>query len=295
MFKPTVIGPIANGFSEQEVQVGISIDVIDKEDKSPFKVFVQIEPQEIVPLEDQLIKDHEFYDLILTWNEEVLSSCPNATKFIFGSCRFAADPKDDADMSKKNFSASYLTSSKTMCTGHYFRHEVFSKLPSVVGTVPIIKHMSPPEIEKKDMLYPFQFSVIMENVKRNNWVTEKLIDCIVSRTLPIYWGAPNVGEYFNIDGIFSFSTYQELLGILENLTPEVYNNHLSAVEDNLHRAMKYTNFHTRVDEEIRRRLSEHHLRTSGDIGTRQKVREPVLGQQPSESRRFHRPIRERIR
>jgi hypothetical protein len=28
-----------------------------------------------------------------------------------------------------------------------------------------------------------------------NWVTEKIVDCVITGTVPIYWGAPNIGEY----------------------------------------------------------------------------------------------------
>lgn len=290
MHRPKAIGDMAQGFGEQEKPVSISVDTFDFSDTTPFRVFWQLEPPEIINTEKNLIDSHKFYDLILTWNEKVLAACPNAEKFIFGTCRWAVDPKDDVDVSKKRFAVSYLTSSKTMCAGHHLRHEVFNSLPSTV-----VKHMSPPEIDKQSMLYPFQFSIIMENSQRPNWITEKLIDCLVSRTIPIYWGAPNVGEYFNAEGIFTFNTVPELLGTLRSLTSNSYSDRASAVEDNLHKAMQYTNHHRRIDEIIRRRLSEHHPRTPEHIGTRQEVREPVLGQQPSESRRFHRPIRERIR
>jgi hypothetical protein len=285
MIKPVTYGDIYNGFSEQAVQVSISTDVINLEDRSAYKVYWQIEPEDIVPLEKAIISNHRFYDLILTWNENLLASCPNAEKFIFGTCRWAVDPKDDVDVSQKKFAVSYLTSSKTMCAGHYLRHEVFKALPDSV-----VKHMSPPEIDKQSMLYPFQFSIVMENSQQYNWITEKLIDCLVSRTIPIYWGAPNVGEYFNTKGIIPFNTVTELLGILATLTPDAYLGRLDAIEENLHKAMQYTNHHRRIDEIIKERLSEHHLRVSEHIGARQEVREPVFRQQPSESRRLHRQI-----
>ena len=244
-----------NGFSEQAKPVSIAVDTFDFTDTTPFRVFFQLEPPDIVPTEQILIDNHLFYNLILCWNDRVLQGCPNAVKFIYGTCRWAVDPADDCDMSHKKFEVSYLTSSKTMCFGHHFRHEVFNKLPEQVGKLKVVKHMSPPEIpDKRPMLYPFQYSVVMENGKRRNWITEKLIDCLVARTIPIYWGAPNVNEYFNPDGILQFDTVNDLRQILENLTPEFYNERIGTIEENLHKAMQYTNLHKRVDEEIRKRL-----------------------------------------
>jgi hypothetical protein len=276
MFKPKVLGTnftLGNNFAEQEVQVSISVDEFDFTDNSPYRVFVQLEPPDIVPTEQKLIDNHTFYNLILTWNQRVLEGCPNnSVKYLFGTCRWATQPVDACDVSQKKFSVSYLTSSKTMCKGHYFRHEIYNNLPSAVGDLNVTKHMSPPVLEcKRPLLYPFQYSIVMENGKRTNWITEKLIDCLVSRTIPIYWGAPNVGEYFDTDGILTFDTYSDLSIVLRSLTPEFYQSRLKAIEHNLHEAMKYTDVHARINEEIRRRLRYDHLRTPLDQRPRQEV------------------------
>lgn len=290
MFKPKIISPVlGHGFAEQEKQVSISTDWFDYTDDSPFKVFLQLEPNEIVPTEKELINNHAFYDLIITWNENVFLACPNAVKYVFGTCRWSTNPQDHCDVSQKRFEVSYLTSSKTMCPGHLFRHDIFRALPDRVGSIAVTKHMSPPEIpDKKTMLYPFQFSIVMENVKRKNWITEKLIDCLVSRTVPIYHGAPNVAEWFDDRGILSFNTHQELIGILEGLNPNSYNERLNAIEYNLHEAMKYTDLHSRVDEAIRRRLSGDYSRVPEYLRSRQKLRDRLSQSQSTFPRNIHR-------
>lgn len=279
MFKPKLVGNILhNGFAEQERQVSIAVDMFDFNDDSPYRVFMQLEPNDIVPTEQKLIDNHTFFDLILSWNERVLQGCPhNSVKFIFGTCRWATNPVDACDVSQKKFAVSYLTSNKTMCHGHMFRHEIFNNLPAQVGQLEITKHMSPPTLEcKRPMLYPFQYSIVMENGRYNNWITEKLIDCLVSRTIPIYWGAKNVGEYFDKDGILEFESYRDLMHILENLTPEFYKEHLDAIENNLHEAMKYTDVHKRVDSEIRKRLNGDFTRAVGYQSPGKAVRERML-------------------
>jgi hypothetical protein len=52
-------------------------------------------------------------------------------------------------------------------------------------------------------------------------------------TVPIFWGAPNIGEFFDTDGILLFETTEELVGILENITPELYLSMLPAIKNNL--------------------------------------------------------------
>jgi hypothetical protein len=293
VFKPKVLGKnftLGSNFAEQILPVSISVDEFDFTDTTPYKVFVQLEPPDIVPTEQRLIDSHTFYNLIIAWNQRVLEGCPNNTvKYIFGTCRWATNPKDDCDVSKKRFAVSYLTSSKTMCAGHYFRHEVYKGLPANVGKLEVTKYMSncggnhaeiKPVLEcKRPLLYPYQYSITMENGRRTNWITEKLIDCLVSRTIPIYWGAPNVGEFFDDKAILSFDTYSDLENILKNLTPEFYQEKLESIEHNLHEAMKYTDVHARINEEIRRRLSNDYPRNPIHQPAREEVRKRLYRKQ----------------
>jgi len=68
------------------------------------------------------------------------------------------------------------------------------------------------------------FHIAVENVRHNNWYTEKIGDAFASKTIPIYWGCPNIGDYFDERGIICFETKEELIDIINNLTPEVYYN-----------------------------------------------------------------------
>jgi len=45
---------------------------------------------------------------------------------------------------------------------------------------------------KDDTLFPYKYSFTCENNFMNNYVTEKLVDCILAETLCFYDGAPNV-------------------------------------------------------------------------------------------------------
>lgn len=286
MYKPKVLGmnfTLGSNFAEQEVPVSISVDEFDFSDSTPYRVFVQLEPSDIVPTEQRLIDSHTFYNLIITWNQRVLEGCPhNTEKYIFGTCRWATNPVDACDVSKKRFATSYLTSSKTMCKGHHLRHEVYDVLPSNVGDLEITKYMSDcggshpgrkPILEcKRPLLYPYQYSIVMENGRYPNWITEKLIDCLLSRTIPIYWGAPNVGEYFDKDGMLTFDNKYDLQSLLKRLTPEFYQTKAAAIDHNLREAMKYADVHARINDIIRRRLSRDYPRNISYQPEREGIR-----------------------
>lgn len=224
--------------------VSVSVDTFNFEDKQPYRVFWQTEPNEVVNNEDKLIRNHGFYDLILTWMPRVLSECGNARLFPMASVWSA-----NSDVSQKRFQSSFLISSKNFCYGQQLRHDLYKVLPEIINChnhghsstpLPITKHRSPPYLSVKDgMLVPFQYSIVMENAMCNNYFSEKLLDALATKTIPIYWGCPNAGEFFNRDGILHFDGTQNLFDILEGLTPDFYASKAAAIEDNYHRALKY--------------------------------------------------------
>ena len=52
---------------------------------------------------------------------------------------------------------------------------------------------------KTRIMREFNFSIAFENSFTSGYTTEKILDAFVSRTIPIYWGNPRVGDEFNPD------------------------------------------------------------------------------------------------
>ena len=55
--------------------------------------------------------------------------------------------------------------------------------------------------EKWDGLANYKYSIVLENQSRYNVITEKIYDPFLSLTYPIYWGAPNISDYFNLNSL----------------------------------------------------------------------------------------------
>ena len=51
-------------------------------------------------------------------------------------------------------------------------------------------------------------------------------------TIPIYWGCPSIGDFFDLDGIITFDSLDELDYILGSLTPELYMEKLESINNN---------------------------------------------------------------
>ncbi len=51
-------------------------------------------------------------------------------------------------------------------------------------------------VDKKEALLSYKYSIAMENSSTPYYCTEKIGDCFACLTMPIYWGCPNITEYF---------------------------------------------------------------------------------------------------
>lgn len=95
----------------------------------------------------------------------------------------------------KTKKVSMLMSEKDTMPGHRLRHEIarrFGDRIDVLGTGgPDGKYI--PAI---DAYAPYEFSIIVENERTPGYFTEKLIDCLSQGTVPIYWGAPDITNFF---------------------------------------------------------------------------------------------------
>lgn len=247
MFDVKTFGTLSSS-DQYEKKVSISYDTIEHDSSSEVKVLVQIEPPAILNTTQSILDNFEKFDLILTWNKELLH-LPNAQKFIFGCCWIDWDTFNP----NKRKQVSFITSNKGWAFGHQMRLSVWEGLKEAedLNGFEILKHMSPPRVQSKNFLFEnAKYSITLENQKIENWITEKVIDCFASKTIPIYWGCPNIGEYFNIDGIITFDTLEELKDILDNLEESYYDKRIDIIEENFEKSKFYWDFHGRVRKTI---------------------------------------------
>ena len=105
---------------------------------------------------------------------------------------------------------------------------------------------------KLEPLKDYMFSITIMNCMHENYFTETLVDAFRCGTIPIFWGCPNVDEYFNTEGMLIFKTGPELISILDNLSPQLYESKLSFVKENFEIAKKHTHLDDKVYEAILR-------------------------------------------
>jgi len=73
-----------------------------------------------------------------------------------------------------------------------------SKLPRDKG----VRVLAAAPEAKAGSVAPFAVHIAIENVRRAGYFTEKLLDCFLLRTVPVYWGCPDLAAHgFDVDGV----------------------------------------------------------------------------------------------
>lgn len=127
---------------------------------------------------------------------------------------------------------SLISSTKNFGPGHAFRLGWVEKLRNKVD---LYGRGFNTMVQKEDALKDYMFCVTIENDQYETYWTEKILDCFVSGTVPVYHGAPDVGNYFNMDGIIVLKDDFDP----SQLSRDLYESMMPAIRDNFKRALKY--------------------------------------------------------
>ena len=120
---------------------------------------------------------------------------------------------------------SMIASNKRICSEHMFRQDIIKKYSDKCDHFGRgFKEIA----DKSTGLKDYCFSFALENATYSNMFTEKLTDCFMTGTIPIYYGMSNIGEFFNADGIIKLDENFKI----EDLSFELYNSKLEAVKEN---------------------------------------------------------------
>lgn len=171
---------------------------------------------------------HKF-DYVLCYRQDLISL--NSSKFLPNSPGGTYIKDENINLHSKTKGCSLILSGKKSFPGHVLRHQIqsVSNLQSGIdfyGWGSPGGHIPDKIVALKD----YMFHVTIENIKAPHYFTEKLIDCLLTGCVPIYYGAPNIGDYFNIDGFITFNSFEEFLSL--KLKKEDFYNRSSSIKEN---------------------------------------------------------------
>ena len=212
------------------------------------------------------------YDGIFTPERELVNR-HEKIHFCYTGSNLPWTKKSNYKIHEKIKLVSFIASSKLMCEGHQFRHDLHERFKKrdegivdieykgkvwkrseetsidVYGSIlgkPFghnpgchLPFNAPDWHDKSQGLNDYMFSVVLENAQYDDYFTEKITDCFATGTIPIYWGTKNIGNYFNSDGIIQIpKDTEEVNSIINSLTAHMYYDRMDAIKDNFERVQK---------------------------------------------------------
>lgn len=237
-------------------------------------VFLQCEPRIIQDHISYVCQNASRFHTIMTYDHDLLSHCPNARFYIAAQTWMSLEYYQQVNVSFKEYKISTLAGSKCInqSAGHLFRQAIHYRQHEL-SHVPItffrssVQRPHLPDLgnnpflvsntstnSKESLFHTFQFAIIIENTTQRNYFSEKLIDCLITKTIPIYYGGVNIHQFFNTTGwiILPTTSIDDLSSRLSTLHPDYYSSYQEIIEENYQKAVAYSDFYRNLNQSISR-------------------------------------------
>lgn len=104
----------------------------------------------------------------------------------------------------KSKNISVVCSDQTWLPGHKLRYAFVNKLIGhFKDRLDVFGKGFNPIKDKYDALAPYKYSIAIENSVIPGYFTEKITDCFLTQTMPVYYGCPNLEKYFDSSSFLS--------------------------------------------------------------------------------------------
>jgi len=194
----------------------------------PNSIAILLEPRSIEPNGYKWIENHpNVFRHIWTYDSKLLQ-LPQAHFLLWASLWCKADIL-------KTRKISMVSSDKMCCELHKARIELaryFDKR-NLVDCFGTFRGNKDDYVDAYQAHAAYKFAIAIENDIDDYWFTEKILNCFATKTVPIYYGARKIGEFFNADGIIQVDDWHKIPAIVENLDIDAeYEKRRAAIEDN---------------------------------------------------------------
>jgi hypothetical protein len=204
--------------------------------KSNKKIGWFLENRNIVPNAYLNVDSYiDMLDFIFTNDYDLLLKYPEKAKFVpFGGGWIK---QRNFGIKQKNKLVSMIYSSKKQFEGHMLRHEIAEKYSDKID---LFGNGSPkPIVLKEEALSDYMYTIVIENISDRNYFTEKIVDPMLLGTVPIYWGCPNIDNFFIKQGMLTFKTINDFDKLFNILDKKLYKSMEQNININYHAALEY--------------------------------------------------------
>ena len=155
---------------------------------------------------------------------------------------------------------SCIQSGKQSCEGHVkrvqFLREFIDRNPKdldLFGSIPF-SNTNLKDDDKWEGLAPYKYSIAFDNGKYPNYFATQFTDAILSWNVPLFWGCPNIDEYFpeGCYETFDIDDYNEIDRLLEFVNLDCYDDRIEALREARVRILDKYNLWPTVYDAIRK-------------------------------------------
>lgn len=229
---------------------------IDNPKDDNYNICLLLEPYTNPPwtdVYDYIRTDFEKFDLIITHNLQLLGDLIESRpdKFYYSTKCLTTSwlSKEHIGLHKKTKNISMAFSFKNFSEGHRIRHLIYEKYKDTniidfYGSG--VENFSG---EFRDSMIDYKYTICCENSLQKGFNSEKLNDCFLTGSIPIYWGSILMDKNYNEKSVFYFSpnvnkvdfNFDESLSNLDNVIQSLWlNDNYDSLNESIKQNYEYT-------------------------------------------------------
>lgn len=133
---------------------------------------------------------------------------------------------------EKEQKLSWVTSNKTVFQGHRDRMCLLERIRGKIEC-DLYGYGFNPIADKWDGLAPYRYSIAVENFQNPYYWSEKLADCFLAWTMPIYFGCSRIEEYFPAEAMIRMDIDDPMVveKVEEVLSNDIWHRNLDAIAE----------------------------------------------------------------
>jgi hypothetical protein len=156
---------------------------------------------------------------------------------VFYNVMGSSIPENQERSLAKTRNLSLIASAKKWLPGHKLRHVMAAWLRAENIEADIVGRGFKPIDSTADGLAQYRFSLVIENSQEPGYFSEKLMDALICKTVPIYWGDPLVAEAFDIRGMIVCKTKEDMQRAVRKADSALYESMSPFIETNYQRTL----------------------------------------------------------
>ena len=190
------------------------------------------------------------YHKILVRDPKLASKYNNVHSLSLAMLSVETDNLRLPDFSQRH-GISLIASAKNDLEGHKLRHKLISFDKSQAHQ--LLTPLGRAYDQFDDMaaaLAPFRYSVVIENCIEPHLFTEKILNCLACKTIPIYWGHETIKQYFDTSNWLFFNDLEDGYEKIKFASSGEHIVSHDKIHENFVQAKSYKNLYKRMSERI---------------------------------------------